>query len=146
MEECLGRARALYSLGPEALQYHEGPPVTILGDLDEVRAAVSNLIDNAIKYSGSDVNVVVETAKLDGNNVAVRVKDQGRRHSEAGAEAHFQAVLPHSGPAGDASQRDRAGTYTSFVPSRRRHGGRAWAESEGPGHGSTFVLQLPISR
>ena len=24
----------------------------------------------------------------------------------------------------------------------KRHGGRAWAESEGPGHGSTFVLQL----
>jgi signal transduction histidine kinase len=26
----------------------------------------------------------------------------------------------------------------------KRHGGRAWAESEGPGHGATFVLQLPI--
>ena len=28
----------------------------------------------------------------------------------------------------------------------KRHGGRAWAESEGPGHGSTFILQLPIVR
>ena len=28
----------------------------------------------------------------------------------------------------------------------KRHGGRAWAESEGPGHGSTFVLQLPIAK
>jgi len=26
----------------------------------------------------------------------------------------------------------------------KRHGGRAWAESEGPGQGATFVLQLPI--
>jgi signal transduction histidine kinase len=28
----------------------------------------------------------------------------------------------------------------------KQHGGRAWAESEGPGHGSTFVLQLPRVR
>jgi signal transduction histidine kinase len=28
----------------------------------------------------------------------------------------------------------------------KRHGGRAWAESEGMGQGSTFVLQLPILR
>ena len=26
----------------------------------------------------------------------------------------------------------------------RRHGGRVWAESDGPGRGSTFVLQLPV--
>ena len=28
----------------------------------------------------------------------------------------------------------------------RRHGGRAWAESAGPGRGSTFVLQFPLER
>ena len=28
----------------------------------------------------------------------------------------------------------------------KRHGGSAWAESEGLGHGSKFVLQLPISK
>jgi len=28
----------------------------------------------------------------------------------------------------------------------RRHGGRAWAESGGPGHGSTFTLQFPIAK
>src|ERR1700733_12497830 len=52
IEECLARTRALHRLTPEALQYHAGPSVTIMGDLDEVRAAVSNLIDNAVKYSG----------------------------------------------------------------------------------------------
>ena len=28
----------------------------------------------------------------------------------------------------------------------KRHGGKAWVESDGPGKGSTFVLQLPITR
>src|SRR5437867_576 len=61
VEECLARARTLYRVPPEALEYYAGPSVTILGDLDEVRAAVSNLIDNAVKYSGSDVKVKIET-------------------------------------------------------------------------------------
>src|SRR5450759_1252391 len=49
IEECLGRARTLHHARPESLEYHPGAPVTVLGDPDEVRAAVSNLIDNALK-------------------------------------------------------------------------------------------------
>ena len=48
-----------------------------MGDLDEVRAAVSNLIDNAVKYSGSEVQVLVETAAVDDKFISVRVRDQG---------------------------------------------------------------------
>src|SRR6266567_66280 len=66
IEECLARARTLHRLSQESLQYHPGPPAAILGDVDEVRAAVSNLIDNAVKYSGSAVKITVETAKDDG--------------------------------------------------------------------------------
>ena len=39
----------------------------IAGDRDEVQAAVSNLIDNALKYSGNDVKVTVETARATGS-------------------------------------------------------------------------------
>src|ERR1700680_4790514 len=60
VEECLERARILHRAPPGAIEYRPGPPVTILGDLDEVRAAVSNLIDNAVKYSGNPMKVRVE--------------------------------------------------------------------------------------
>ena len=50
--ECVARARILHSIPPESLQYEPGPALPILGDSDEVHAAVSNLIDNAVKYSG----------------------------------------------------------------------------------------------
>ena len=42
-----------------------------------MRAAVSNLIDNAVKYSGNNVKVSVELDRVDGKYVAVRVSDQG---------------------------------------------------------------------
>src|SRR5580698_4997389 len=46
VQECVTRARTLYNLSGESLSFEPGPPMTILADLDEVRAAVSNLIDN----------------------------------------------------------------------------------------------------
>src|SRR5580658_2377826 len=69
--ECVARARTLHSLQPESLQYNPIPPTTIRADLDEVRAAVSNLIDNAVKYSGANVKVNVDLEQMEGKYVAV---------------------------------------------------------------------------
>src|SRR5580692_11140147 len=52
--ECVARARILHHLSPEALSWSPGQPLPISGDYDEVRAAISNLLDNAVKYSGSE--------------------------------------------------------------------------------------------
>ena len=68
----------------------------MVGDADEVRAAVSNLIDNAVKYSGSEVKVTVETAKVDGKYVSVRVTRRGARHPQDRAEASLQTLLPRA--------------------------------------------------
>jgi signal transduction histidine kinase len=63
VQECVIRARTLHNLPAESLEYQPGSPMTILADLDEVRAAVSNLVDNAVKYSGSNVHVKVESSQ-----------------------------------------------------------------------------------
>ncbi len=143
LEECLERVRTLHNLPPESLQYKPGAVVNIRGDPDEVRAAVSNLIDNAVKYSGNDVHVVVETVNVDGKNVAVRVKDQGAGIPKAELKRIFRRFYRIPGPLAARLKGTGLGLY--IVRSvAKRHGGRAWAESEGPGHGSTFVLQLPM--
>jgi two-component system, OmpR family, sensor histidine kinase SenX3 len=143
VEECLARARALHKVPPTALQYKPGPPVTVRGDPDEVRAAVSNLIDNAVKYSGSAVNVTVETENLGGKYVAVRVRDQGVGIPKVELKQIFKRFYRVTGPVATRVKGTGLGLY--IVRSvAKRHGGRAWAESEGPGRGSTFVLQLPI--
>src|ERR1039457_5344125 len=138
--ECLARVRSLYKVPSEALKYRPGPPVEIQGDLDEVRAAISNLIDNAVKYSGKEVNISVETAKIDGKYVLVRVKDRGIGIPNSELKQVFKRFYRAPGPHARRVPGTGLGLY--IVRSvARAHGGRVWAESEGPGRGSTFVLQ-----
>ncbi len=145
IDECVTRARTLHRLGPEALVCLPGPAATIAGDYDEVRAAISNLIDNAVKYSGGKVRITVETAPVDGGFVAVRVRDQGVGLPNTELKRVFKRFYRVPGVLGSRVKGTGLGLY--IVRSvAKRHGGRAWAESEGPGQGSTFVLQLPVGR
>ncbi|MCZ2149982.1 MAG: HAMP domain-containing histidine kinase, partial [Bryobacterales bacterium] len=144
VESCIARARNLHRLPPEGLVYRPGPPVTVMGELDELQAAVQNLIDNAVKYSGKNVRVTVETPAADGN-VQVRVKDQGAGIDKAELNRIFKRFYRAPGPM--ASRVKGTGLGLFIVRSvAKRHRGSAWAESEGPGRGSTFVLQLPIAK
>ncbi len=143
IERCIERVRTLHKVSAEALAYRPGPPVTIVGDADEVQAAVSNLIDNAVKYSGSDVRVTVETAKVDGKYVALRVTDHGPGIEKTELKRIFKRFYRVPGAVATRVKGTGLGLY--IVRSvAKRHGGRVWAESEGPGRGATFVLQLPI--
>jgi two-component system, OmpR family, sensor histidine kinase SenX3 len=143
VEECLQRARILHRLPPGALEYRPGPVVNIMGDPDEVRAAVSNLIDNAIKYSGKAISITVETVPVDEKYVSLRVRDQGVGIPKMELKQIFKRFYRVPGPLATRIKGTGLGLY--IVRSvAKRHGGRAWAESDGPGRGSTFVLQLPI--
>ncbi|MDQ2776372.1 MAG: HAMP domain-containing histidine kinase [Acidobacteriota bacterium] len=141
--ECITRARNRHNLPPDSIAYHPVPPVKVLGDEDELQAAVSNLIDNAVKYSGDSINVVAEVAAPDERTVSVRVRDQGIGIPKAELKRIFKRFYRVPALTGKRPKGTGLGLY--IVRSvAKRHGGRAWAESEGPGHGSTFVLQLPV--
>ncbi|PWT99776.1 MAG: two-component sensor histidine kinase [Terriglobia bacterium] len=145
VENCLQRAQTLYHVPPDALTYRSGARASILGDPDEVQAAVSNLIDNAMKFSGSDMHVTLETAEVDGKYVALRVKDRGPGIPRSELKRIFKRFYRVPGPL--AMRVKGTGLGLFIVRSvAKRHGGRAWAESEGPGQGSTFVLQFPLAR
>jgi two-component system, OmpR family, sensor histidine kinase SenX3 len=144
IQECILRARAIHRIPPESLTFQSGAPVSIMADQEEVRAAVSNLIDNAVKYSGKDVNVRVETEQLDGH-VLLRVKDAGVGIPKTELKRVFRRFHRVPGPL--ASRVKGTGLGLFIVRSvAKRHGGRAWAESEGAGRGSTFFLQLPVAK
>jgi signal transduction histidine kinase len=116
----------------------------VVGDLEDVQAAVTNLIDNAVKYSGNEVRVTVETAHTGSGFVTIRVRDQGPGIPQSELKRIFRRFYRVPGPLAARIKGTGLGLY--IVRSvARRHGGRAWAESEGPGRGSTFALELPVA-
>jgi signal transduction histidine kinase len=144
LQVCVERARTLHSLPANALLFEPGGNFTIQGDTDEVQSAVANLIDNAVKYSGTNVKVVVKTANVDGKAVAIRVKDQGAGIAKNELKRIFRRFYRVPGPLAARLKGTGLGLY--IVRSvAQRHGGRVWAESAGPGQGSTFVFQLPVT-
>ncbi len=148
VRECLDLARVRHHLPDEALAYvdrvAEPAQATVLGDPDELKAAVSNLVDNAIKYSNGDVHVQVELAPLEDDRVAVRVRDAGIGISSAELKRIFRRFyrIPEA-----VAMRIKGTGLGLFIVSSvaRKHGGRVFAESAGPGRGSTFTLQLPTA-
>jgi signal transduction histidine kinase len=73
------------------------------------------------------------------------VKDQGPGIAKSELNRVFRRFYRVPGPLASRIKGTGLGLY--IVRSvAKRHGGRVWAESEGPGHGSTFALQLPIAK
>ncbi len=144
--ECVSRAQVLHHVSLEAIQYTMAAPLRIVGDLDEVKAAISNLLDNALKYSGAGARVLVEAGTEDeGKYASVRVKDNGPGIPDWELKRIFKRFYRMGGPL--AMRVKGTGLGLFIVRSvARRHKGRAWAESAGPGRGSTFVLQFPLEK
>ena len=142
VDGCIDKAGKLYGVPAGSVRYEGDGAVTILGDLDEVQAAVSNLIDNAVKYSGSHVDVLVKTSVDDRRNVTLRVTDQGPGIPPTELKRIFKRFYRVPGQLATRVKGTGLGLYI-LRSVARRHGGEAWAESEGPGRGSTFVLRFP---
>ena len=108
VSECLSLVRTRHRLPPEAVTYLErftdSGPRLVLGDEDELKAVVSNLVDNAIKYSGPQVRVAVELEQTDAATITLRVRESGHRHLALRAEADLQALLPDPRRDGHADQ------------------------------------------
>jgi signal transduction histidine kinase len=121
----------------------QGEDVVIEGDHEEIRAAVTNLVDNAIKYSGEQIVIAVAIAKLGARRVAISVRDQGIGITGKELKHVFRRFYRIQSA---LSSRVRGtGLGLAIVHSvARRHGGRVYAESRGTGEGSTFTLELPL--
>ena len=114
----------------------------IRGDADQLRRALFNLVQNAIKYSPDGGEVLV-AGEVTPPHVIVRVIDQGIGIMPGEQERIFERFHRSDTRLSRGTTGVGLGLYItrSIVEG---HGGRIWAQSAGTGRGSTFNVLLPI--
>ena len=118
----------------------DGTPTTVVGEDRLIRRALRNLLENARRYGGREVEVTVGSQA--GRGAEVRVCDRGPGVPEAMRERIFESFfrLP-----GHAEQAGGVGLGLSLVKQiAERHGGSVRCEGR-EGGGSCFVLALPAA-
>ena len=141
VEEAGGRFRGADARNPLEVELAEDLP-QVLADRRRVVQVLGNLLSNAAGYSpdGSPVQV---TAVRDGVHVAVSVADRGRGIPAGLLPELFRKFSRASGEA-SASGVDGSGLGLAICKGIvEAHGGRIWAESDGPGLGARFTFTLP---
>jgi PAS domain S-box-containing protein len=118
-----------------------GAPVTVSADPERIEQVLTNLLDNAIKYSpdGPDLRVRLQPKA---RGVLLEVTDHGIGLPPEAAERIFE---PFS-RATNAEERQITGMGLGLYICRNiveQHQGRIWARSEGEGSGTTMLVWLP---
>ncbi|HET8824313.1 MAG TPA: HAMP domain-containing sensor histidine kinase [Terriglobales bacterium] len=145
VEHSVERTRISYRLQPEALRFEStlnGTGSSISGDPEELQTAVSNILDNAVKYSGNKVDVSVRLSSADSRQLTLTVQDRGVGIPPGELKSIFKRFYRVPGRA--LPQVRGTGLGLFLVRNiAKRHGGKVFAESFGEGRGTTITLQLP---
>lgn|GEM_PF-1524460 len=135
--ETAAKADVTVELGPTA-------PLVTNADRNRVGQVLYNLLTNAISFTPKGGTVTVSTRMEDGE-ATVRIRDTGVGLSADQIGELFRPFSrPHEG-IGSAPKGTGLGLFIS-KGIIEQHGGRIWAESPGPGAGSSFCFTLPLSQ
>jgi len=115
--------------------------ITISADKEKLKAAIFNIIDNAIKYTekgGINIKLKTENEKL-----KITIADTGIGIPAEKVKTIFEDKFERTEQAKKVAEGRGVGLYLSGQIIKF-HNGKAWAESEGEGKGSIFYIELPI--
>jgi len=146
VRDCLEATRTRHRLEQGALRYEEvaanGSGLTVRGSADDLRTAVFNVLDNAVKYSGDRVDVRVQLDASDEKRLVLRVEDEGVGIPPEDVKQVFKRFYRVTRRALTPVKGTGLGLYIVKAITKK-HGGRVFAESEGDGQGTTIVMELP---
>lgn len=111
------------------------------GDFRLIEQVILNLSDNACKYAGDRVHIKISSLSKDGKG-QIAIQDDGPGISKEHLPRIFERFYRV-----DASRESLRGTGLGLAIVKQiisKHKGRIWAESEGLGSGTRFVIELPL--
>jgi two-component system sensor histidine kinase SenX3 len=142
-QECVELVRTRYHQPVDAIRYH--PPASpeaalIMGDPEDLRIAITNVLDNAAKYSGNQIDIDVDLETYNPVQVELRIRDRGIGIPRSDLSRVFKRFYRVS----TRSQVKGTGLGLFIVRAIvKKHGGNIVAESAGEGKGTTVTLQIP---
>lgn len=142
LDECVAEARERHDLDQAAIRLDIPAPARVKGDLEQLRVAFRNLIENAIHYAGEKTQIDVRVRPASGRKLEIEFEDQGIGMPESALGRVFQRFQRLSQEAVRGPSGLGLGLYIvrNVV---RSHGGSVRAESDGEGRGSRFIVTLP---
>lgn len=143
LRECMELVSTRHHLNGNALHWEVAPAAnehyTVMGEVEELRTAFLNILDNAVKYSRDKVDIAVTLSAPSIDLIEVRVKDQGVGIPRADLKRVFKRFYRAANPGVKGS-----GLGLFIVRAiAKRHGGKVSAQSEGAGRGTTVTLEFP---
>ncbi len=125
------------------LEFHSDKDnVQVFGDAARLQQVFNNLLSNALKFTKEGNNIQVDV-KTGDEIVQVFVKDTGQGISAETLPTIFNQF--HQGDESTTRDSSGLGLGLSIVKILvEKHQGKVWVESEGIGHGSTFIVTLPL--
>ena len=140
IRECIETAKLHSQKAISVVFQTRAPAVMYFGDAAHIKNVLSNLLDNAIKYSDEDVQIAVELTE-DDDNLKIQVTDQGQGIPSNYMNDIFDMFFRV--PKGNLHAVKGFGLGLSYVRQIvEKHGGRI-AVSSKVGEGSTFTIFLP---